>query len=356
MKKKFLLVLIFAFLSGCTRETTAEIPFVEYKRVEVKPYEIEKSYAGFIDRGFDVELSFGLNGTIDTIYYLEGDFVKKGTVIARLDNKEYEFGIERAQNELEDAIVKYNRAKSYYERITKLHDAGGISFNDWESAQTNLKSSMNQIEILKDSLEIAKDKYKFASIVAPSDGYIIKSYKDNGQFSSAGERVILFQGKGGLEARVFVSQSEINKINKGDEVVLKSDAILGKTYRGYVKTKTNTSINEGSYRVTISIPNNYDELLDGMSVSVSVLNKNKQKGIFLPINSIVSDGDKSYVYLFCTKDGKLGYAKKQEVVTGEVKGEEILIKQGLQEGSLVIVKGVEKIMDNSKVEVEDESY
>ncbi len=348
---KQILSLIFIFLLfGCVAENREEIPFIVYENVQYQNLSPDKIFQGFIDRALDVDLSFGLSGIMKSLYVDEGEFVKKGTLLARLDNDEYNLQIKRAKTELDDANVKYNRAKSYFERITKLHQAGGISYNDWEAAQTNLKTSINQIQILKDALDIAKDKEGFSNIYAPYDGYIIKRFKDPMQFVNAGERVIYFQGRGNLEARVFVSQNDINKINIGDFVILKADSIPNKEFKGKIKSKVNSSINEGSYRITVSIDEDNKELLDGMSINIYFEKFKTPSSITLPISSIVSEKDAKYVYILNKTSSNFGTVKKTQIKSGQIIKDRIQIISGLKVGDNVVIDGVNKIMDGSKVE------
>lgn len=349
MKKLLTLICAIFILTGCTKIVQDEIPYISYDCAQLRAPKTTMTFQGFIDRGLDVELSFSLSGIMNKTFAEEGEFVKKGKLLAKLDNEEYKLQISRAKTELEEAYIKYNRANSYFESVTKLYKAGGISFNDWEEAQTNLKTGANQIKILNDALKITKDKEKFSNIYAPYDGYVIKVYKDDMQFVSSGEKVILFQGLKMPEARVFASQNDINKVQIGEDVILTADIDPKKEYKGKIKSKVNSSINEGAYRVTISITDEADELLDGMSVNVYLADKVKKCKIFVPTASVVKEGDKSYLYILEKTNENMGIAHKREVEIGEVFGEAIEIKSGLQTGENFITEGVNKIMDGSKV-------
>ncbi|MCD8024233.1 MAG: efflux RND transporter periplasmic adaptor subunit [Candidatus Gastranaerophilales bacterium] len=342
MKKFFILILL--FLNGCTVLKENEIPYVTYTIARLLEDGRQIEYQGYIDRGLDVDLSFNMSGIIDELYVREGDFVKKGEVLAKLDNEEYKLDVSRTQNKLEDAIVKYNRAKSYFERVSKLHTAGGISYNDWENAQTDLKSAKNQIEISKSELGIAKSKERFSHIYAPYDGYIIKTHKDKMQFTTLGDKVISFQGKGMAEAKIFVSQNEINKLSIGQKAILKADPIENKIYGAKIKSISKTSINEGSYRITVSVENNPKELVDGMSVYV-IVDSPIKKRIMIPIDAVCTNNDEKFVYAIVEN-----YAKKKIVETGIYENGMIEIKKGISTGEKIITGGMDKIMDGAKVE------
>ena len=342
------LLLSVLFLVSCSNDISKENKYVKIKSVGIETFNDSKCYPGYIDRGKDVNLSFSLSGPIKELNTFDGEYVKKGKLLARIDNDEYKLQIEKAKNELNDAIVKYERAKSYFERISKLYTAGGISYNDWESAQTNLKSSVNQIAILKDALLIAENKETFANIYAPADGIVIDVLKDNGQYVSMGDTVIYFQGTGSLEAKIFIPESDINSISRGQKVLLKS-RILKNKIEGYVKSFVLSGINNGSFETTVSIPVDYPELKDGMSVSVEILPENLKKGIFIPLSSVVSNGLRKYVFTIEKTGKNKGIARKREIETGKIYGNKILILKGLVKDELIVVEGTEKISEEDMV-------
>lgn len=350
MKKILIIFVIFVFITACTKEAAEEKFYVKYIKVKPETKIINSIYKGYVSKGGDIYLSFNLSGIINGFYVSEGKKVKKGDIIAKLDTKEYEYNLSKAEFELEDTKNKYKRIKSYYERISKLHDAGGISYNDWEEAGTNLKSAINKIKIAKDAYNIAKEKEAYTKIISPDDGEIIKTFKDNLEYVNAGEKVVLFQKNGLSEAKIFIPQNKINLIKKNQIITLQTDAIKNKTYSGKVKSKVNSSENQGSYVVTISIDNNPLELLDGMSVNVKLKEK-EIKGIFIPVNSIFVEEDKKYVFLLNPENMT---SVKKEIMTGEIYGDETEVLKGLDENALLITKGINKLSDNSKVYLKNE--
>lgn len=355
MKKIIILLISALIIGGCTKEKDpAQTPYVKYEKVKYAAVKEMSEYSGYIESGGDIELSFNLSGMINGFYAAEGDYVKKGALLAKLDTKEYDLNLSKSEFELNDAIVKYKRAKSYYERISKLYKAGGISYNDWEGAQTDLKSAKNQIEIIKDSQKIAKEKKDYTKLHAPKNGYIIKTLKDNLEYINAGETVILFQDEGYTDARIFVPQNKINLINKNDAVIIRTDAIKNKSYKGFVRKKVNSSINSGSYKVTVRIENKANELLDGMSVK-AILKEKEKTGIFIPVECVIKENDKNYVYILENLEQNKGTARKREVQTGGIyERDKIEIKCGIKENELIITEGTIKLMDNIEVFIKND--
>ena len=137
----FILILIISLpLISCAKKELAELRFVEYTKIVPEIPENKKEFFGYIKAGGDMELSFETAGTIKKINFTDGDAVRKGQVIAEIDNKIFELEEKENRSALADAYVQYENAKSYYERIDKLHKVGGISDNDWDKAKTEMQS------------------------------------------------------------------------------------------------------------------------------------------------------------------------------------------------------------------------
>lgn len=346
--KRIFLIPIVLFLSSCNFYAQ-EIPYVKITKVINQKTE-NNVYQGYIKKSSDIELGFNLSGIL-TLRKKEGDFVKKGEIIAKLDSDEYELRVERAKLELENAKILNSRAKSYFERISKLYQAGGISYNDWEAAQTDLKSSANKIEMLKDAVKIASKQENYTKIEAPYDGIIIKTYKDPHQFVLAGEKIFYFQGDSETVGRIFVSQKDIGNIKLGQDVIIKADIAPDKIYKGKIKTKINSSLNKGSYEVKILFNENHKELLDGMSITAEIDNKDDKNAFFVPLTSVLNEGNKKFVYIFEKSKQNEGFIYKKEIATGNISNDYIEIKEGLIGDENIVEDSLDKIRDKTVVKV-----
>ena len=107
MKKIIILLISALIIGGCTKEKdSAQTPYVKYEKVKYTAVKEMSEYSGYIESGGDIELSFNLSGMINGFYAIEGDYVKKGALLAKLDTKKYDLNLSKSENELKDAIVK----------------------------------------------------------------------------------------------------------------------------------------------------------------------------------------------------------------------------------------------------------
>ncbi len=339
--KKIIPFVLLVLLSGCSENNG--IPYVYYEQINKKNITLNRTYYGFIDRGLDVDLSFGISGHIKDILINEGERVKKGQLLAYLDDDDYKYEINRADIKIKDANIRLKRLKSYAERVKKLYEAGGISFNEYENSQTELKSGENQIKIAAEELNSAKKKAFFAKIFAPYDGRVLRIYKDESNFVYQGEKVILYQGNKMLEGRVFVPDGFINSIKLNEPVSVKTSIFPNKTFNGIVKSTLNTGIDEGGYRVTVSIQDD-EALLDGMNINVTFAD-NLNGVIILPKKSIIYFDNSPHVFILNKNTSSVILRK----IDFKILDDKIFVLKGVEEGEFIVLNPDFTLKDNQKV-------
>ena len=344
MKKVILALFIPFFLVACNNKET-EIPFVQTQIITKKNYNYQKVFNGYLDKLNKTDLSFSYSGIIDKIPVSEGQNVKKGELLAKLKTDEFKLNLQKSKFQLNDSIIKFNRAKSYYERISKLHSAGGISYNDWENAHTDLKTSENKIKILKDEIKLNEQKEEFSKIYAPYDGKIIRIYKDDYQFVNSGDKVFSFEGnlEDDFVVRFFASQNDVLDLSVGDFVWVVLD-VSDKKFKGKIKSISKTSLLNNSFRVSILLLENNPIFLTGMSANI-FLDLILVDRIFIPISSLINEDDTKFVYLLNKKDENFGFVFKKEVKTGLILKDKIEVLSGLEEFDILIIDGLSQIMD-----------
>ena len=247
-------------------------------------------------------------------------------------------------------LANVSNAKSYYDRIKKLHAAGGISDNDADSARTKMESANYQIQIAREKLNYMSHRSGYERIYAPQDGVILSKIASEQQYLNPGSTVVQFQGIDDVEAYIFVSQNYINKIKRGEQAKVRVDAIRDEIFDAIVKEISQTSLEQLTYRVKLKILRQSPKLKDGMSASaVFKIKENADNQILIPINSLVKEGDKNIVYIIVQRQEGIGVIRENAVVTGGLVGDEVIITSGLNIGDWVVTRGVNEVQDGQKV-------
>ncbi len=348
-----LILLICAPLISCAKKELAELRYVEYVKITPETPENKKEFFGYIKAGGDMELSFETAGTIKKINFTDGDMVRKGQVIAEIDNKIFELEESENRSALADAYVQYENAKSYYERIDKLHRVGGISDNDWDKAKTEMQSREHRIQISKEQLEASRKRASYGKLYAPDNGIILKKLKEENQYTDPGQTVVIFQDNRKSEAKIFVSERYINSLYKGKTVEIKTDDNFS-VHTAKIKSITKTSIEEGAYRVTLIFDKKYPELKDGMAIRALVeFNPEKdgsEKIIKLPPHAVLEDENSSYVWLLADIKEDTAKVRRKDIKAVDIVDDSVII-EGLRRNDLVVVRGVNEIMNGQRVKI-----
>lgn len=325
MQKILFSILIGLFLCGCfSNYTTQDLNYIKIEKINTK-----KEYQGIIKAQNSADLSFQSEGRITYLPYTKGDFVKKGTPIAKINSELYLIKKSEEQAKLQEYIIQQEKLKNNYSRLDTLHKAGAISDNDWENAYFELKTTGQQIKTQKEKINYINKELSYNTIFAPFDGYISEKFSDVDSYAKIGSPIIRLINSDGLQAEITVGQNDINNIKlNGTAIIVAQDKI----YQGLITHISKSSLNSGGYLVKISIKDSTKNLKEGMSAKVN-LNLQNINSFFLPLESIFEIENKTFVY----KVSDMGKIQKIQVEIGNVIENKAEIISGIKQGDLIIL-------------------
>ncbi len=272
-------------------------------------------------KGFaQVNLGFQISGVVSVFYFREGDEIKSGQVIVQLDPQEQ--------------LLKYEQAKVKYENAQALYDLGAI-------IPLKLKEARLEVELAQ--TELAK-----TAIVAPSDGILGSRDVEVGSMVNPNMKVATFLDVEDVFAEAGIMEREINKVVLGQSVKINVDAYPDLDFGG---TVTNISPmvkgKSKTLNVKVQIANPYRLLLPGMFVRVRVKIFETKNAIIIPRPALKKVKGAYHVFAV-NPDNK---AEFKTVKLGYVTTDNVQITEGLKEGELVVVEGMEELKDGAKVQV-----
>lgn len=280
MKKKILvLVLIFLILliSGIC---------VFFYNLSKKENSNELTLYGNIEIR-QVDLSFQVAGLVSKLLKEEGDTVKKGELIAVLDEKDYDANLKKAEAEVERTLAIQKDASDKYNRYAPLADDNTVSKQEVESlynAQNKANADYKAAAANKDYLS---NQLKYTKLYAPEDGIVMIRVVEPGSNVSKGQPVYTMAKTNPVWVRVYVNETDLGNIKYGQEVNVYTDTINPNTgkkreYKGQIgyispvaeftpKTVQSTDIRTDLvYRVRVYINDTDEYLRQGMPVTVKV--------------------------------------------------------------------------------------
>ncbi len=210
MNKKILLLLnLSLLLATCNNKEIKKE--VEKEAIKVTVFKVKGSgqfeqihYSGTIEAFRVIPLSFQVTGTIQEVRVKEGDFVRKGEILATLDPIDY-------QQLYNASLAKYLQAKDAYERLKNVYEQGSLSEIKWIEITTNLEQA-------KSSLELSRNNLNKTRLIAPEEGYIGRRNIEPGQTSvvinSAPIELVKIEK---VNIKISVPENEINRIKVGQE-------------------------------------------------------------------------------------------------------------------------------------------
>jgi RND family efflux transporter MFP subunit len=316
-------------------------------------------------------------GRLEYLGVIEGDRVKKGEIIGRLESNDVEAilgqaaaslnvakaGLETAQAELDDA-------KNNFDRQNTLYTNGSISKADFDIANARYKRALAGVSSANANINYAKANVRAAEvgventrIRAPFNGVVLTKDANVGEVISpfgaaAGSRgaVVTVADMTSLEVEADVSESNIQKIKEGQRCEIMLEAYPQKRYQGYVNKIVPTADRAKATVLTkVRFDKLDDDVLPEMRAKVNFLSdkkfidsKNSMPRLSIPASAVVTRGDTKVAFVVIN-----GIVTETPVVTGETIGSRVEIKQGLSSGDKVVLHPDESIKTGSKITVKE---
>ncbi len=361
MKKYIGITLLSLILISCGKKEVTEnessIPqIINYQEINTTTENINNIFSAQIVSKVEPNVGFRVNGTIEKKNVFLGDIVKKGEILAVLDDSEYKVAYKKSLANEEKAKANLINAKSNYKRVKELYFDDNVSKADFDNATARLDSTRSAYEAAIQQTNYDKIQLGYTNLKAPVDGSITKEIKDVGENVKPGEAIYNLAASEGLEIDFFVPESIINSVNVGDLIDVRIDA-LGKEKLQAKITKVGTTSNGygNTYPIKAEFSKRPTGIKPGMSAKVNILLISKTVNmIYIPVESVLTDiKGNHYVFVLTNINDKTGTITKRSVATGVINNNGIQILEGLKNGDIVITAGMSKAIDGGKAILTD---
>lgn len=346
------------------------------------------SATGKIQPEIEVKISSEVSGEIIALPVKEGQVVKKGDLLVKINPDLYTSGLNRSVSNysgtkagLSQADASFKEAQANYNRNKTLFEKGIISRSDWdkaiasfEVAKASKQTAYYNVQSANATVKEAKDNLGRTTIYAPADGTISMLNVELGERvlgtqQMTGTEILRVANLNNMEVEVDVNENDIVKINIGDETKIQVDAYLKKEFKGIVTSisnsasSTTTADQVTNFKVKVRIlkesymdliegkPATYSPFRPGMTATVDIITTRKENVIGIPISSVVIKSDTtatSKIEIVDEKEGdkvKTKSDKKLECVFVKVgdKAKIRIVKTGIQDDTNIeILSGLKK--------------
>jgi len=263
----------------------------------------------------------------------EGMPVKKGQVLARLENKMLAIEVQQAQADINKLQNDFNRNKELFAKNL-------ISKEEFQNVRFQYDAQKAQFDKAKLNLE-------YTSIKAPISGVVAARYIKNGNMVNLNQPVFKIVNFNPLIALLYVPEVDIHKIKLGQKAEISLDATNGTAYQGSVwRISPIVDPESGTVKVTVAVKDEYGALKPGMFARVKIIYDTHENSLLIPKHAILSEDGSETVFVI--KDST---AIRQVVETGYSNDLYFEIISGLSPGDQVVVVGQNGLKDSSKVEI-----
>jgi membrane fusion protein (multidrug efflux system) len=312
------------------------------------PYRPQQGFNARIESRSDVDITAQVTGKLLAIHFKEGDQVSMGAPLFDIDPAPYKAALSRANAELSKAKANQKAALKNFERGKKLVTDGFISGSEYDTLEARMLESAAASESAQAALESAQVDLEYTNILAPQDGRVGRAKPAIGDVVSPQYGVlttlvgqedmeVVFQ----LPEKLLLAATNRNSKIKVTDIVVAVKMSDGTEYphTGTIHYFSNrVDGTTGTLEARASIPNPDDILRPGFYVRAVLRLKEPLMGLMIPQAAVQVDQRGTYVLAVDEHES----VTRINLVTGERFAEKVLVNSGLEVGTRVIVRGIQK--------------
>lgn len=293
--------------------------------------------AGRLASKSELRLSFKIGGIVRTISVQEGERVRRGQRLARLEPAEIEAEVKRA-------TVGFDKAQRDLDRAESL-------FRDSVATLEQAENARSALEAASAALDIARFNRRFAEIVAPVGGRVLRRLAEPGELVGAGAP-ILFLGaeERGWVVRVGVSDRDVVRIAPGDSARLRFDAFPDRPFTATVSEIAGAADPmSGTFEVELTVDSEDERLKTGFFARAEILPAVRDSLDFIPISALTEGDDRvGFVFLLDPDEMRV---RRREIGIAHILDDSIAVRAGLDPLDQVVTAGASYLSDSTAVRV-----
>ena len=348
MRKAFFIALLGPYILSCgsgKKDPKPEVALSDTIAVRVEPVSASGDssrirISGLLHTEDELRLSFKIGGMVAGVSVEEGQRVRKGQLLATLNSTEIDAQVQMASIQLEKALRDNKRAENLY--------------RDSVATLEQVQNSRTAVAAARETVKQVGFNRRYASIVSPVDGFVIKRLSNPGEMASPGAPVVVIGSLGGGSRWVLkagVSDREWSSIKVGDRTDVSFDAWPGRSFPGVVTSRALAADPaNGTFPLEVRVDFGAEKPATGMFGRAAVIPSVVRQGYSIPYESLLeAEGDKGYV--FVTDDRKT--VRMVEVTISSLTQQRVLIASGLEGHPFVVTAGSPYLKDGSPIRVRD---
>ena len=280
-----------------------------------------------------VDILAKVSGQVVKLPAEEGVRVKKGDLLAQLDEAELQINFVQTK-------VVMETDKAMLERAQNMLEKNLISEENYETSRLQYESS-------KAAHEAARLQLEYTSVRSPIDGVVTARNVELGQRVNVNQSLFLVADFDPLRAKIYVPEKDMGRIFEGQVAKITVESEPGLEFSGVVKMVSPVvDPASGTAKVKIDIEDDRGKLKPGMFASVFITTETHSNALLIPKKALILESDVDQVYIY--QDGN---AHKVNLKLGFTTGDNVEVLTGLQEGDLVVTVGQEGLREGLPIRI-----
>ncbi|MGB5652531.1 MAG: efflux RND transporter periplasmic adaptor subunit [Robiginitalea sp.] len=324
-----------------SKEQQRNIPLVSTLELQISEFEHYLDLQGNVQTKQNILLYPEMAGTLIKVYVTDGQAVRKGQVLAKIDDGGMASGLEQLRTQ---AAL----AKTTYERQNRLWEQNIGSEIQYLQTKTNYEATLQAVQQ-------AEAQLSKSTIRAPFSGIVDDVMVDEGSTvnPAGGMPIIRLVNLTDMYVEVDVPESYLREVTPGKRVEL-FIPVLGDSMITEVR-QTGNFINPANrtFKVEVSVPNTNGQIKPNLTVRVRINDYTNPEALLVP-PGIISENSEGQQYVYVATEigaDQIGKAEKRVITTGLSQKDQIEVLSGVQSGEQLILEGARRVREGQKIEI-----
>lgn len=293
----------------------------------------------------------GMPGQVKAVYVVQGQYVKKGQALLKLDDAIMQQQVVAARQQLEGIKTQLSFARNLYNRQKNLWEQGIGTEVQLITAKTNVESLENQLKSAQESVQVAVEQLKTANVVSDVNGVAdivnIRVGETFQGMTAAGPQIKIVNTSS-LKVVSNIPENYLTRLHKGTPVEVVIPDANKKVTSSISLISQAIDITQRGFVAEARIPAD-PALKPNQTAILKIMDYTAPNAVVIPVNTVQTDETGKYVYVLVQGSNGRSVAKKQTVLIGEVYGNNVEIKSGLKGGEQLVVEGYQSLYEGQLI-------
>ena len=290
----------------------------------------------------------GPGGQVKAVYVKEGQYVRKGQLLLKLDDVILRQNVAAATQGLAATRNQLELAKNLYQRTKNLWDQHIGTEVQLLQANTNVEVLENQLKTQQENVKAAQEQLNTTSVISNVSGVADEVNIHVGEmFSGSPVAGIKIVNSNNLKVVTDIPENYLARVTKGTPVLI-SVPDINKNYKSVISLISQSiSSSSRGFIAEAKIPDEKG-LKPNLTAMIRIQDYTVPDAMTVPVNILQTDEDGKFI-LVASKEGNKTIARKRKVQVGELYGERLEVKDGLKTGDIIITDGFQNLYDGQTI-------